>query len=275
MVGEYLFQSSVLLAVGLILAWWAHAKRLFASMDNPDFSSKFPLPSFKKVRWYHVVLGFAAFFIIQIFVPILIVHFVPSALAPFGLGWLVIVSNMLIALFYAYLIQVGHLELLFYKEKKYLKEGFFTLIVSLPWVYLAGTIGSYIVKEVIQAPQIEQGPITFLQSYTLTSPMFYAVSLFIVTVVPFNEEILFRGLLQSFLTRCNKKFALVLTPLVFAFFHYQTDQGYSNIELLFPLLILAFFLSYLYMKTGSLLATMVFHGTFNLINVIGLGVDKS
>ena len=150
------------------------------------------------------------------------------------------------------------------------------MIVALPWVFLAGTLSRYIVVDLLGRPPVAQNPITFLQSFDLSNPVFYVVALAIFTIIPFNEEVLFRGLFQNFITKHFSKWGgLIITPIFFALVHYQWGQGLSNIELLSPLFLLSFFLSYLYQKTGSLLSCIVFHASFNCMSVVALALEKA
>lgn len=276
MENEYLVQSGVLLLLGLILAWWARHKELFTSMHNPDFDRDVLHPTYRKLRWYHVVTGFAALIFVQIFLlGLLVMVFPKMGSTPISLGYLVVIVNLLFALFLAFYIKKEHLKSILFHKKKYLKAGLLTLLVALPWVFLSGTVGRFIVVELLGHPPVEQGPITFLQGFDLSMPVFYLVAVAIFTIIPFNEEVLFRGLFQNFTTKHTSKLGgLIITPLFFALVHYQWGQGLSNIELLSPLLILSFFLSYLYQKTGSLLSCMVFHMAFNFMSVVALTLEK-
>ncbi len=194
---------------------------------------------------------------------------------PHATGWLVACVNLVFALVLAFYIKYEKLQSILYQNKPYLKEGFYTLLVALPWVFLAGTLSGFFVKEVLGEPPVEQNPITFLQSFGLTSVVYYVVALAIFTIIPFNEEVLFRGLFQNLMTKHFSKWGgLLITPIFFALVHYQWGQGISNLELLSPLIILSFFLSYLYQKTGSLLSCMVFHMSFNCMSVVALTLEK-
>lgn len=273
---DYLVQSALLLIVGLLLAWWAHRKKLFSSLHNPDFDADVLHPSYRRLRWYHVVTGFAALIFVQIFLLGLLVLVFPSIGSdPVALGWLVVIVNLLFALFLAYYIKKENLQSILYHKHRYIKVGLYTLLVALPWVFLVGTLGRFIVVELLGHPPVAQNPITFLQSFDVTKPVFYAVALSIFTIIPFNEEVLFRGLFQNFMTKHFSKWGgLIITPLFFALVHFQWGQGLSNIELLSPLLLLSFFLSYLYQKTGSLLACITFHCAFNFMSVVALTLEK-
>jgi membrane protease YdiL (CAAX protease family) len=77
-------------------------------------------------------------------------------------------------------------------------------------------------------------------------------------LVPFGEEIFFRGLAYGALRRVmNRHAAVVLSALFFAGAHVQP------LELL-PLVVLGMILAYLYDYTGSLVPGMIAHGVNNL-----------
>ncbi|HPH95655.1 MAG TPA: type II CAAX endopeptidase family protein [Anaerolineaceae bacterium] len=78
------------------------------------------------------------------------------------------------------------------------------------------------------------------------------VMLGMAVFAPICEEILFRGVLQRSFEARGTKFALVLTALLFAFYHMRF-QG------LLALLPVAFLLGYVLRRTGSLVAAMLVH----------------
>lgn len=86
---------------------------------------------------------------------------------------------------------------------------------------------------------------------------------------PIVEEILFRGILYPTLKNAGfPKIALWGGALLFALFH---QNGAAFLSLFF----FAIVLTLLYEKTGNLLAPMLCHSCFNLINFIFLLADKN
>lgn len=87
-----------------------------------------------------------------------------------------------------------------------------------------------------------------------------AVSLFAVAfVAPLTEEGLFRGvLLPGFERRWGPVPAVVLSSVLFAAFHLNPWQAPAA-------LVAGLFLGYLYLKTNSLLAPVLFHALFNAL----------
>lgn len=99
-------------------------------------------------------------------------------------------------------------------------------------------------------------------------PMLLATTVtVIVFLVPIVEELLFRGLLQSWLiAKWGIKKGIGLTSVIFALFHFSFSQGIANIELIISLFILSCFLGFLYVKQRSLWASIGLHTTFNALS---------
>ena len=95
-----------------------------------------------------------------------------------------------------------------------------------------------------------------------------AISLFTAVVVaPFQEELLFRGVLQPLLRRTWGVWpAIVGSSLLFAALH--VDAWPAPI----PLFVLALFLGYLAHRTASLVGPIVLHGIFNGVSMLVLVV---
>jgi membrane protease YdiL (CAAX protease family) len=91
----------------------------------------------------------------------------------------------------------------------------------------------------------------------------------IVILVPFIEELLFRGFLQSFLKRyVERKWAIVITAALFAIVHFAPSQKEGNVQLIGALFILACFLGFAYEKEGTLWAPIGLHVAFNGASVL-------
>ncbi len=81
-----------------------------------------------------------------------------------------------------------------------------------------------------------------------------------VLLAPIAEEMLFRGILYPTLKRSgHRQLALWASAVLFASIH-------LNLMAFVPLTFLALVLTWLYEKTGSLLAPIVTHGLFNAMN---------
>lgn len=101
-------------------------------------------------------------------------------------------------------------------------------------------------------------------------PVLFAVNLAAVAfLVPMIEELLFRGFLQeSLLKKFSPALAILLTSLLFSFFHFSLSQGINNILILSSLFVLSCLLGYLKERQQSLIPSIVLHGTFNAISLV-------
>ena len=83
-----------------------------------------------------------------------------------------------------------------------------------------------------------------------------------IVLAPIAEEILFRGVLYSFIRKLGfPALALWSTSLLFALIHW-------NAMTFMPLLVLAVVLALLYEKTDNLLAPIAMHSLFNALNFV-------
>jgi membrane protease YdiL (CAAX protease family) len=114
--------------------------------------------------------------------------------------------------------------------------------------------------------------VVMLFERTLHNPIdLWLTATVIVLIVPLIEEIFFRGILQSFLTkRFGAKIGIALTMFVFVVSHFTLQQGWGNIEIFLTLAVLSFFLSYIFHQRGCLWACYGLHATFNAISVMSI-----
>jgi len=98
---------------------------------------------------------------------------------------------------------------------------------------------------------------------------FVCLGISIVCVVPFIEELLFRGLLQGWLrTKVRPMLSIILASGAFALAHYSPAQGVSNLMIGIPLFFLSSLLGGLYERRKTLWVPIVLHGLFNLTNFL-------
>jgi membrane protease YdiL (CAAX protease family) len=87
------------------------------------------------------------------------------------------------------------------------------------------------------------------------------LGVFDVVIAPVAEEFIFRGVLFPFVKQLgHPKLAWVGVSLLFALIH-------GSVVIFIPLFVLALVLTWLYEKTGSLLAPIVVHSLFNAANL--------
>lgn len=148
-------------------------------------------------------------------------------------------------------------------------EGSFSWIIVYPWIIFVGQFISIIVSFFYQGPEINQVAVDHVKKIISYPVLFLVTAAFIVTVIPLIEELLFRGFLQSWIKGLfGTKFAIMITSVMFAFFHFSTSQGIENIELVISLFVLSCFLGFLKEKFSSIWASVGLHSTFNLISIL-------
>ena len=107
----------------------------------------------------------------------------------------------------------------------------------------------------------DQDLVKFITSNALSLRSKAILFVFILIEAPVVEELLFRGVLFGGLTKIMPVWpAMVLSGLVFAVIH-------VNAATLIPLWFLGIAFAWLYARTGTLLAPMAVHFTFNAINL--------
>lgn len=158
---------------------------------------------------------------------------------------------------------------------KNIRFGVITWIVSYPWI-LVISVGIAILLSWLGIPPVEeeQTAVQMLKNAAGNRGILLLMGLMLVTTVPMVEEMLFRGFLQNWLKRVfGITISLILTSLVFAFFHFSVSQGIKNLELLLSLFVLSCFLGFIYERQQSLWAPIGLHATFNALSVIAILYD--
>lgn len=150
--------------------------------------------------------------------------------------------------------------------------AFYAWILAFPLVLFLSQLFELLVFKIFQVSQVpDQIAVKFLKS-TFENPLFFLLAILsIIVLAPLIEETLFRGFLQSYIRKhLGPKQAILITSVCFSLFHYSAGQGLGNISIIFSLFILSLFLGFLYEKQGSILASMVLHGSFNAVSVFNL-----
>lgn len=118
---------------------------------------------------------------------------------------------------------------------------------------------------------LEQVAIKHLNRVSVYPVLFSLTIGSVIFIAPVVEEILFRGLLQSWMaTKVGTPMGIVLTSLIFSLFHCASSQGMANVILMSSLFVLSCFLGFVYVRQRSLWASIGLHVTFNSISVIML-----
>ncbi len=118
-------------------------------------------------------------------------------------------------------------------------------------------------------PTEEQVAVTGLR-HTLGHPVAQSLALIqVIAVVPLLEELLFRGLFQTWLLRYfNPKIAILLSSAGFALLHFSWQQGATNFLLLPPLFLLGCFLGWSLERFQNLWVPIGLHATFNAVGAL-------
>lgn len=232
-----------------------------------------------RIGWKETVLAFALFLAFQLFfLPFLITGIALSigqttlslqTKAWMNLGSIIILGGLLLA-------YTASLKVQWFSKEGALKNiglGTICWFLAFPVIvalsqFLTIVFFDWLGFEMVDQMAVKQ--IKSVQDY----PWLFAVNLFAISfVVPFIEELLFRGYLQEILL---KKFSAIksiaLTALLFSLFHFSPSQGINNILILTSLFLLACLLGYLKERQRSLLPCIALHSTFNAISLVQIFV---
>lgn len=147
--------------------------------------------------------------------------------------------------------------------------GVLTWFIAFPWVVVMSKFFAIILELLNLEPTADQLAVKHLKDSFVNPLLLTVTSIFIITLIPFLEELLFRGFLQTSLKDFfGLKRAIVMTALIFALFHYAGSQGTENIELITSLFVLACFLGFIRERQQSLMASFGLHSAFNAFSVL-------
>lgn len=151
-----------------------------------------------------------------------------------------------------------------------LKTALTTLLIAIPVITFISWGIDLLIKNIWHISKIPEQLIINYLMLAKTSPLqLFTIIFSIVVLAPFVEEFLFRGLIHNYIKKKGgKKTAILVTSLLFGFFHYSSSQGIGNYVIIAMIVILGFFLSLIYEKTGSLITSILFHMFFNLLSTL-------
>ena len=141
-----------------------------------------------------------------------------------------------------------------------------TMVVALPFALVVlGGLVSILYSLVDSTPQT-QITVSFIKNHPPTWQLI-VMAFTAIILAPIAEEALFRGVLYTALKqRGYRRLALWGNAAIFAFIHF-------NVAALIPLLFLALVWTWLYERTGNLLASIAGHMVFNAVNFVLLTSD--
>ncbi len=267
----------------IFVSWFAKSKGFFT----------LPPPTRRPpVTWIYALGAFLVYLVVAlIVVPLLLVlvawpiHGSIHDLAHASIqvkGWVQLGGLLILFLLllgYCYLIAPETRKFIFWGEspgglerlRQCIKGGVIGLVVSYPFVLFFSALTNKIAVWIWGETPVEQVAVNQLKMLTGYPVLFTATALVVTLLVPFMEELLFRGFLQNFLKRhLGRAWAIPLTAVTFALVHFAQSQGRGNFQLIISLLALAFFLSFVFEKYRSLWASVTLHASFNAINIIAI-----
>ena len=152
---------------------------------------------------------------------------------------------------------------------KQVRTGILTLAIALPIVYVISEGLSAFLQWYFNAPPIDQLAVSLLKKMQ-GKPWLLAYTIIdILLIVPFVEEILFRGFMQTTIKQFfNPTLSIFLTSVIFAFCHYSSSQGLHNIAIIASLFVLSCFLGWLRESQNGLWGSVTLHMGFNSISVL-------
>jgi len=264
----------------LFVSWVAKRQGFFRL---PPPSLPYPIP-FSLTLGAFIVYFFIAFPLLSL-LKWIFVRFVSQEFAIDQRGWINFTSLSLVFLslvIYGSLIKKEVKRVIFWGEgentqRRFLKSfsmGLLTCLVSYPYVLLVNVLAKAISLVIWGEEQLKQVAVEHLKK-TAADPVLFAFMIFaVVVMVPFMEELLFRGFLQSFLKRFFKRgWAIIVTALIFAFVHFAPSQGVGNFQLILSLFVLSSFIGFIYEKERALWAPIGLHMLFNGISVLIVILD--
>ncbi|NGX40062.1 MAG: hypothetical protein KR126chlam1_01402 [Chlamydiae bacterium] len=152
--------------------------------------------------------------------------------------------------------------------------GVLLWFLSFPLVTILSEVSDFIIEAFFGVHSYEQAAVRFFKAAVSAPSSLIFAFLSLLILAPLTEELLFRGVLQTFLKRhLGVKAAIALSALSFALFHYSPSQGLGNITLITSFILLGGFLGFVYERQGSLWASIGLHMTFNGVSAIRILVS--
>ncbi|MCF7852886.1 MAG: CPBP family intramembrane metalloprotease [Simkaniaceae bacterium] len=147
--------------------------------------------------------------------------------------------------------------------------GFLSWLISFPSIAFVSHLMTLFLYLVFQETGPQQNAIMLLQKARHYPIAMTFISFSIVCLAPLLEELLFRGLLQRWLsTKVSRIYAILIASLCFSSLHFSLLQGIANFSLIPTLFVLSIYLGYIYERQRSLIAPFILHATFNSISVL-------
>jgi membrane protease YdiL (CAAX protease family) len=152
--------------------------------------------------------------------------------------------------------------------KKWIK-GFITGAVFFPVVTLVAAIVDMVIACSHPELRAPQAALVFLSQLDPSRLLFWVTIFFVVFVVSYVEEVLFRGFLQGFLGGLvHPVLAVLATAVAFSLLHYSVSQKASNCEIMAGLFVFSLLSSRMRAKEDSVTASIGMHAGFNAVALL-------
>lgn len=276
------FSNVLILGILSFLVLWMGKKRGFFVFSTVPW--KVPL------NLGHVLSAFLIYFGVSTFLTpligkllhwILFSHPSPSAFLKYA-SWINFINSSLILCFLVALcfcVPKAVRQGIWFRDKQaghnygasFLTAGF-AWVLSFPVVLFTNQLFDWLISSVFHVVQMPEQLAVYFLKMTFGHPLYLVLAvLTIIVFAPIIEELLFRGFLQSWIRQhLGSKQAILVTSLLFAFFHYSPEQGVANITIISSLFVFSLFIGFVYEKQGALASPIMLHSLFNTINVCNL-----
>ena len=149
--------------------------------------------------------------------------------------------------------------------------GIFGWLIALPIVNVVSQGTTLIVDALFRTVIFEQDAITYLKD-SKDHPISLIFTTFTIALLaPLLEELVFRGLIQNYLSaKWGSIAGLLVSSAIFALVHFSFSQGLGNISIILSLFVLSLFIGHTYNRQRSLVAPLTFHAIFNSFTILQL-----
>ena len=248
---------------------------LFAALFTIFFQRKGYFQLFEMavypIKFWHTAGAFLIYLLLaMILVPILSV-IAPKFVLTSWFQVLFLILTFVALVIYLLVLRRKLVHALFWGEargdfadfKKGVVLGAITWFLSYPYILFVNTLIKLLVKD----SENEQVAVQFLKQMKGKPLLLSVMLILVVFIVPFIEELLFRGFLQTWLRkRLSRFWAVGLAAAIFSLVHYAPGQ--NNLEVICSLFVLSCFLGFIYEKSRILWAPYALHATFNAVSSV-------
>lgn len=266
------------LVISLLILIFLRSKHLFKLPDNTLF---FPKISFPTLLLSFIIYLGTTISIAQIMKLVFFRFFSESAPTSkneiyIGISsFFMVLIPLVLILLYLYRFKKTVYESLFIQNIHFWKTilvGIAACFLTLPFVIFISSISESILLYLYGLTELpDQLAVDFLKSSVSNPYMTVLATISIIFLSPIIEEILFRGIFQNWIRQyVNRRWTIFLVAIFFTLFHFALAQGIGNVVILCTLFILAWALSFIYERQGSLYAPIALHIMFNGLNVLQL-----